>query len=75
MEQNGKFWFVWNPAGCNPKYMHESRASADAEARRLAEDNPGQQFIVLKSVGGFEVPMRSAEPIDMKNFTYDQIPF
>ncbi len=73
--EHGRFWFVWNPIGRNPSYMHASRHSADCEARRLAEENPGQQFIVLKSVGGFEVPKVSAERIDMEKFTYDNIPF
>lgn len=32
---------------------HATYALAEAEARRLAEQNPGCQFVVLKSVRGF----------------------
>ncbi len=71
----GKFWFVWNPNGRAPSYHHASRQSADEEAKRLAEKNPGHQFIVLKSVGGFEAPRPDVRPIDLDRYAYDNIPF
>ncbi|MEM7213290.1 MAG: hypothetical protein AAF479_15625 [Pseudomonadota bacterium] len=75
MEEQGKFWMVWNPNGRAPTYCHPTRDSANREAERLAEENPGQQFIILKAVGGFEVQRPPARPIDMAKFTYDNIPF
>lgn len=44
------FWFVWNPNGHNPKYQHNSEASATAEAERLARAHPGETFVVLESI-------------------------
>ncbi len=46
-----QFWFVWNPAGRAPTYRHPSLVSAKTEADRLAALNPGQEFVVLQSVG------------------------
>lgn len=77
MEQ-GKFWMVFNPVGRSPTYMHPTRDAADTEAQRLARENPGHQFIVLKAVGGFEVerpPLPPINKIDMKKFVFDNIPF
>lgn len=45
------FWMVWNPAGRAPVFKHESAESAKNEAKRLAELNIGQNFIVLQSIG------------------------
>lgn len=74
----GKFWFVWNPMGRNPQYMHPSKYAAEAEAKRLASENPGHEFIVLKSVSGFVAglpPTPPANKIDLDKYVYDNIPF
>lgn len=49
-----QFWMVWNPMGWPPKFRHESEDSALREAKRLARNNPGQQFYVLEAVSGVE---------------------
>lgn len=55
-----KFWFVWNAQGHGmPKHRHESKTSAKAEAKRLSETNPGQEFVVLESIGHY----KTREPV------------
>lgn len=46
-----KFWMVWNPVGRAPVYRHESRASAEREAERLAKLNPTNEFYILEALG------------------------
>lgn len=45
------YWLVHGDGPTN--YRHPTRASADAEAERLARMNPGQVFVVLGSVEAF----------------------
>lgn len=78
MKDEGKFWFVWNPSGRNPRHAHETRESADAEAKRLAYANPGETFVVLKSVAGFRSHV--SDPVslslaDCRAQACDDIPF
>lgn len=72
-----KFWFVWNPQGNAPRYRHGSKASADTEALRLARQHRGQQFIVLKAVGGAASVDAPIEPIAFVSgdLNDDDIPF
>lgn len=46
----GSKWFVWCKKGRAPRFAHATEESAMAEARRLAEQNPGAKFHVMKSV-------------------------
>ncbi len=64
MEVDG-FFLVWNPQGRAPTYKHCDRASAEAEARRLALANRGQEFVILGSVASFSVsdPVREVRHI------------
>lgn len=42
------FWLVWSPSGLRPpKFRHRSSEEAAAEAERLANANPGREFVVL----------------------------
>ncbi|MDF2382444.1 hypothetical protein JMG10_13260 [Nostoc ellipsosporum NOK] len=41
------FWLVWNDNGFPPKFRHPNLAAAEAEAARLASENPGKGFHVL----------------------------
>lgn len=44
-----EFWFVWTKTGHIPRKAHNTQASAEAEADRLASLKPhGKKYIVLK---------------------------
>lgn len=43
-------WFVWTKTGRNPKFVHDTREAASAEAERLAVLHPGKKFHVLHAV-------------------------
>lgn len=45
------FWMVWNPQRNAPRVKHFNRDSAIDEAKRLARENPGEEFVVLQSIG------------------------
>lgn len=49
-------YFVWNPLSGQPTYRHDDLEMATAEARKLAARNPGQTFLVIASVGAFQMP-------------------
>lgn len=51
MQDETTFYVVWNPNGGPPRVRHSSEENAKQEALRLAEQNPGHEFIVLASVG------------------------
>lgn len=67
-----RFWLVCNPSGRAPTHRHISRESADTEADRLASSNPGQDFIVMKAVGGVSA---EAKKTKIEFQTTDGIPF
>lgn len=50
-----RFWMVWAERGRCPTYKHETRASAEDEAERLAREHSGT-FHVLECVGTCERP-------------------
>lgn len=41
------FYVVWNPARGLPRYRHDTLDAAKAEAERLANKHPGEEFFVL----------------------------
>jgi hypothetical protein len=44
------FFLVWNPRGDSPRIRHDFEGRAIREAERLAIQNPGCEFYVLKAV-------------------------
>ena len=66
-------WFVWNREYGPPRFEHPDEAAAIREAKRLASANPGQKFLVLKTVAEAE----RVEPVRLKRFEAmdDEIPF
>jgi hypothetical protein len=70
-----KFWMVWSPSGRAPTYKHDTRESANNEARRLSKACPSQQFFVLKAMGGFQsIPVVPDAP-EVIQMVDDPIPF
>lgn len=55
---------VWCEDGGVPTVRHGSYEAADREAQRLARQNRGRVFYVLRCVGGRALPM--PEPIDIE---------
>lgn len=47
------FWIVWCIGGGSPTVRHEGFHAARDEARRLARNNPGQQFVVCAAAVGY----------------------
>lgn len=46
------YWYVFNPHNSKcPRYKHITEQSAIIEAKRLAQENKGQRFEVLKFLG------------------------
>lgn len=62
-EEQQKFWVVWNPVNRNPLVKHQYLKDAKAEALRLAANNPGQEFYVLRTVGKARTIQSSYEEI------------
>lgn len=77
-DKQSRFWMVFNTShfGRAPTYTHETREAADKEAARLARQNPGQCFIVLKSMGGFIAEQPEVQPVKIvARDVLDDIPF
>lgn len=54
-----KYWMVHNPGrygNGQPTVMHDSKMKALDEAKRLAQKNPGENFVVLESVLACRAP-------------------
>jgi hypothetical protein len=74
-----KFWMVYCAGRSAPTHQHETRISAEAEARRLAGNNPGCSFFVLETVSVAQkvdvVLRRIDEPVDGPAPQDDDMPF
>lgn len=66
------FWLVWNELGQSPRYKHETVASAETEASRLAMLHPGITFTVLAPVANV-----TSRALEIQRFTSDDdaVPF
>jgi hypothetical protein len=52
-EPCAKFWMVWRAGSVSTAYQHFTKEAAETEAKRLAQQCPGQVFFVLAAVGAF----------------------
>lgn len=80
MNENKRFWFVWNENGLNPRHKHESYESAQKEALRLSRANPTQKFIILVSLEDYQCltvkrSVHKEEKSIIQNMNIDEIPF
>lgn len=48
------FYVVWCPIGGPPRKRHGYEYDAQKEAARLAQENPGQEFYVLRASHHFK---------------------
>ena len=70
------FFLVWSPTGARPpKYRHPLRAVAQAEAERLARENPTHEFFVLAAVSRSWQPENITERLTHEQGDSDDIPF
>lgn len=69
------FFLVWSPGGLRPPSVrHPTVEAAEAEARRLAAQNPGQDFFVLGSLSVSRQPV-AAVTTRGHSLARDLIPF
>lgn len=71
-EKRDPIFFVLEPSTGYTKYQHRSALEAQLEAKRLARENPGREFLVLEARLGFR-------SLAMESFLFassdDDIPF
>lgn len=61
------FYVIWNPAvKYTPQVRHPNVDSARREAMRLADKQPGHEFIVLRAVEGV---CKATTPYRMRTFS------
>lgn len=73
-----KFWMVWNVQRNAPRYKHASKAAAQAEARRLSVNAPGELFVILAAVEAVIAPVLDPQTVKLvkpKAEPGDDIPF
>jgi hypothetical protein len=75
-----KFWMVWGVQRGAPRYQHRSKAAAQSEARRLADEAPGELFVVLAAVDAFIAPVLDAQTVRLikpapHHEKLDEVPF
>lgn len=59
------FWMVWCESGGVPTVRHATYEAADREAQRLARENRGRVFFVLRCVGGRALPVPETIEIEL----------
>lgn len=69
-----KFWLVWRAGSPMTKFRHFEKQSAVGEAERLARQNPGETFYVLKTTAAVEAEL---PPVTHYKLTKesDELPF
>lgn len=68
-----RFWLVWRSGGSAPTYKHFTKEAAENEAGRLAGNEPGAVFFVVKAVSGFQADIPAINTV--KLIKADDIPF
>lgn len=68
-----RFWLVWRSGGSAPTFKHFTKEAAENEAGRLAGNEPGAVFFVVKAVSGFQANIPTINTV--KLIKGDDIPF
>jgi len=63
------FFLVWEPQNGYTKHRHVSQLSATNEAERLAVENPGKEFFVLKALTQ-STTKKPVETIELDDLPY-----
>lgn len=71
MDERQLFWMVYGDRQGAPTVKHWTRREAESEAERLATENPGIDFVVLRAVTGY----RRNEPVTRLRFDRMEPPF
>ncbi len=70
------FWIVWAEDGGSPTYKHKSQSSAENEASRLANLQPGARFCVLPCVARYSVQRLTVERFEPEpDLPFSDLPF
>lgn len=75
MEEQKPFWMVYGAGQRAPEYRHDTRESAENEAKRLARFNPGIRFFVLETIAVAEKIEVQFTRIMRREINKDEIPF
>ena len=76
MKEENIFWVVASDNfPTRISYRHTSLESAKKEAQRLARNNKGEKFVVLKSVEAYEVEEFVKTKYVAELYDYEEIPF
>lgn len=72
-----RFWMVYGHGRSAPTYRHPTKDSAQREAKRLAQLNPGSTFTVLKSTKAFraEYPVVAEIKFTDHDPDFDEVAF
>jgi hypothetical protein len=73
-----RFWMVYGLGQGCPRYHHDTKEGAVSEAKRLAAQSPGVDFVVLGAVDAYRASVNPVErmPLRMPVRTPDDdIPF
>ena len=62
-EDPSTFYMVWTKTGHVPRKTHDSYQDAATEAARLAKQNQGKKYVVLKAVAKFYVQPKLTPPV------------
>lgn len=50
-----QYYVVWSPSRTDPTKKHYTLSDAKREAGRLAHESPGEEYVVLQSLGSMKV--------------------
>ena len=73
MSKESKFWMVYGHGRGAPAVRHHTKESAHAEASRLAANNPGSLFVVLKATKGYRADLPQIKSVKLEDADFQEI--